>query len=247
MMQSVTQLVSKQFKPFNAMEVIENMKRGKNWNESNKYWNMTDTEIMNEWRKSTTEGTQLHAKIEQFYKTNISSHLDYIAKDFAQHIDVLSILESKTIENKDVSWKYFLNFVIDTPNYNPYKAEWFVKDMRFKVQGKVDMVYLNDDGTLTLYDWKRAKDLTKYHMDEVTPWMQYSINEKLKHIPDMKIWHYALQLNIYKAIIERNYSLIVKDMYILSLHPENPSTNYDIIKIPDLQTETYIILESLLS
>ena len=35
--------------------------------------------------------------------------------------------------------------------------------------------------------------------------------------------HYALQLNTYKYILEKRYNKVVKELYLLCLHPNNPT------------------------
>jgi hypothetical protein len=52
---------------------------------------------------------------------------------------------------------------------------------------------------------------------------------------DSNFWHYALQLNTYKAILESKYGKVVKDLYLVRLHPD--STEYELIRIPDLKND----------
>ena len=56
-------------------------------------------------------------------------------------------------------------------------------------------------------------------------------------MPNSNFWHYSLQLNTYKAILEKNYDVTVKEMYLVCLHPENKNNSYQLFKVPDLQTE----------
>jgi hypothetical protein len=57
----------------------------------------------------------------------------------------------------------------------------------------------------------------------------------IEHLPDTNYWHYALQLNLYKYILETKYDKKITDLYIIVLHPE--AQNYQRIKLPDLQSE----------
>jgi nucleoside-diphosphate-sugar epimerase len=41
------------------------------------------------------------------------------------------------------------------------KFEWMIFDEDLKLAGSIDMVYENPDGTLSIYDWKRSKDISK--------------------------------------------------------------------------------------
>ena len=52
-------------------------------------------------------------------------------------------------------------FVKDHPQLKPYRTEWMIFDEDLKLAGSIDMVYENPDGTLSIYDWKRSKDISK--------------------------------------------------------------------------------------
>ena len=56
-------------------------------------------------------------------------------------------------------------------------------------------------------------------------------------MPDSNFWHYALQLNTYKKIIEDKYGKIVNDLYLVRLHPDCEDNTYELIKLPDLKKE----------
>lgn len=206
---SVTTWNHSHFKHFNADEVIQNMKLGKNWNENNKYWGMTDDEIKNLWKQNGNEeagkGTKLHYDIECYYNN----------------------IESK---NDSIEWTYFMNFYEDHKKMIPYRTEWMVWDKDLKLAGSIDMVFENEDGTLSIYDWKRCKEISK------TSW-DFSTTKCIEHIPDSRFWHYSLQLNTYKYLLEKNYNKKIKDMYLVKLHPNNKRKNYEKIKVADLSDE----------
>ena len=96
--------------------------------------------------------------------------------------------------------------------------------------GQNDFVTENQDGTLTIYDWKRSRDITK-----TNNFNKFSINPQIEHIPDSNFWHYSLQLNIYKGILERKYDKTIKDLFLVCLHPNQK--NYQQLKCPNLQNE----------
>tara|TARA_A100001015_G_scaffold317420_1_gene434357 strand:+ start:827 stop:1135 length:309 start_codon:yes stop_codon:yes gene_type:complete len=92
------------------------------------------------------------------------------------------------------------------------------------------MVTINEDETLSIYDWKRSKNIEKTSF-----YNKFSTNTAIEHIPDSNFWHYSLQLNIYKAILERKYKKTVKDLFLVCLHPSHK--NYQLVKCPNLQNE----------
>ena len=114
----------------------------------------------------------------------------------------------------------------------PYRTEWTVFNEDIKISGTIDMVYENPDGTLSIYDWKRAKDISK-----TNAFKKYAITECIQHLPDTNYWHYSLQLNTYKAIIERKYNKKVTDLYLVRLHPDNPKKTFELIKCANLSQE----------
>jgi hypothetical protein len=65
----------------------------------------------------------------------------------------------------------------------------------------------------------------------------------IKHMPDTNFWHYTLQLNTYKAIIEEKYGMKVVGLCLVCLHPDNCNKNYQIIKVPFIEKEITELFE----
>jgi hypothetical protein len=76
------------------------------------------------------------------------------------------------------------------------------------------------------------KDIKKINV-----WNSYAITLCICHLPDTNFWHYALQLNTYKAILENKYNKKVKELFLVRLHPDSEEKSYELIKIPDLKKE----------
>ena len=105
-----------------------------------------------------------------------------------------------------------------------------VYDEDMELAGSVDMVYRDEKtGKLHIYDWKRCREIKKYNK-----W-QCSIHPKIDHIPDTNFWHYSLQLNMYKRIIERKYGEEVGELWLVCLHPNQ--ITYMKYKVPILNKE----------
>ena len=212
---SVTTWVHSHFNDFNSDKVITNMMSSSNW-PNNKYYGMTRQQIKDAWEKNRDEsaraGTLMHYDIECYYN-------------------------NEDVSNDSIEYKYFKDFeeARTQPggfgeNLIPYRTEWMVFDKELRLSGSVDMIYENkDDGTLQIYDWKRSKEIKKINF-----WKSAK-TECINHLPDGNYWHYSLQLNIYKAILERNYGKKVTDLYLVVLHPNN--NTYKRIKVPILKQE----------
>ena len=123
-----------------------------------------------------------------------------------------------------------MQFHTDNLNLKPYRTEWVVYDEDIELAGSIDMVTENEDGTLTIYDWKRSREITK-----TNNFNKFSTNPQIEHIPDSNFWHYSLQLNIYKAVLERKYNKTIKQLFLVCLHPNQK--NYQLLKCPNLQNE----------
>jgi len=60
-------------------------------------------------------------------------------------------------------------------------------------------------------------------------------------LPDTNFWHYALQLNTYKTIIEEKYGKKVVGLCLVCLHPNN--ADYQLIEVPFMEKELVDLFE----
>jgi len=231
---SVTTWNHSHFPHFNADQIIKTMMKGKNWNAQNKYWGQSPEEIKAGWTKNGAEasgaGTDLHYEIECFMN-NAELPENYTHKDLLDHYSQSSQASQTTIE-----WQHFIQFIKDHPELKPYRTEWLVYNEDFKLAGSIDMVYENPDGTLSIYDWKRAKDISA-----VNSFNKYAITECISHLPDANFWHYSLQLNTYKTILEQKYNKQIKELFLVRLHPN--ADNYELRQVPILLQEMSDLFE----
>ena len=100
------------------------------------------------------------------------------------------------------------------------------------------MIFENHDGRLQIYDWKRVKSIEYEAFGDKT-----SIVPCLDHMPHTNFWHYALQLNLYKMILEEQYGKKVTDLYLVVMHPDNVSGTFDRIQVPILQNDIQNLLD----
>jgi len=188
---SVTNWLKSYFEKFDADAIIDKMMNSPKW-ETNKYFGKTKIEIKTLWRQNGDEaarlGTRLHKLIENFYN-------------------------GKDAYDPSIEYMYFKDFTKDY-NLTPYRTEWMIYDEELCLAGSIDMVFMNDDGTVSLYDWKRCKSVDMY--SDFNKWGLFPIND----IPDSNYWHYVIQLNTYKLIIEKHYELNVREMVLICMHPE---------------------------
>jgi hypothetical protein len=207
---SCTGFIHEFFGHFDGKAILTKMRKNPTKWAQSKYFGRTDEEIMKEWSDSgkaaSEAGTAMHLAIEQFLHGS------------PEQIDP----EIKTTPE----WRYFLKFWEDCgPDLEPYRSEWEVftdsvtpsKERKIKLCGSIDMVFRRkSDGKFVIYDWKRSKEIKSENPfgSGLSP---------LEHLPDTNYWHYTMQLNVYKWILETYYDVEVADLYIVILHPDNPS------------------------
>ena len=217
---SVTTWVHTHFPKFDADKIIDGMMRKPDWKVGHKDWGLTKAQIKASWSQNgeavSSAGTQLHFDIEQVMNTP-NTHTN---------LDILDRLEDHSNDTKSVEWLYFLNFMKDHSYYTPYRTEWLIYDETIRIAGSVDMIYLNDDGTVSIYDWKRCKAIPRVNL-----YNKFALTPCISEMPDTNYWHYTLQLNIYKYILENKYGKLVHGMYLVQLHPDADEGNYVIHEV----------------
>ena len=208
--------------------------RGKNWKEGHKYWGLNAEQIKAQWASNgaavSDAGTNMHYEIECFmnnsdledHYTPVELYRHYLETQLSNPIPIIETTEGI----------YFIKIIKEHLHFTPYRTEWTVYHEEAKLAGSIDMVYENPDGTLSIYDWKRAKDISR-----INTFNKFALNKIICHMPDSNFWHYALQLNTYKKIIEDKYGKIVTDLYLVRLHPDCEDNTYELIKLPDLKKE----------
>lgn len=255
---SVTTWVHSYFKKFDAKGVIQAMMRNKRkWEDpiaNEKYYGKTAEEIEEMWKRSGQEaaakGTAMHYEIECFYNRppagdQITSTAETAETSETADPQSQPIEGGRTPPHHQESvvggrnpLQYFQNFnkeFVENGTLRPYRTEWTVFHEEAQIAGSIDMVYENTDSpedarTLSIYDWKRCKEITKTNRGG-----EFATNPIIEHFPDTNYWHYALQLNIYKYILQTKYGRTITDLYLIVLHPD--AKNYQRIKLPDIQAE----------
>lgn len=224
---SVTTWNSSHFDHFDSDAIITKMMSGCKWNPQNKYWGKTAEQIKQQWTDNgalmSGLGTQMHFEIECFMNQDIEPNT---------HADLAANHRISNPTHSTPEWSYFLEYLRDYPTKQPYRTEWLIYHEELKLAGAIDMVYQNADGTLDIYDWKRAKSI---EMEPNPQWPKFSANPRIAHVPDSKGGHYSLQLNTYKAILEQKYGVKVRNLVLVRLHPD--ADTYELIPCPDLQKE----------
>lgn len=219
---SVSTVVSKFFREFNP---IDNSKRVAERE------GVTQMEIMERWDAAGVEsrevGTFMHAQIESI----LNHEHPLLTTNFEYKGQYVKINENISIEKE---LKYFQNFMREN-QVHPYRTEWRICDEDREIAGTIDLLCKNGDD-FEIYDWKRSRKA----LPDETIWAYGK--DGLEHIPDISFYHYALQQNLYKYILEKNYGIHVSKMHIVIFHPYYDS--YQHFEIPSMDNEVQIILNN---
>lgn len=224
---SVTTLNKAYFEGFEEDKTIERMARGMPWIKDEetgeerfprdtKYYRMTRKEIKDEWERvrveASTAGTAMHKALEDHYNGD-------------------------DIELETPEWQYCKAFFEDYKHMKPYRTEWMIWDKDLRIAGSIDMIFQDQrDGSHWVCDWKRSKDLNKENR-----YNKFSHIPCISHVADTSYGHYSLQLNTYKAILEKHYGITIKGMFLVVFHPNNNS--YEKHDVPDMSKEIQDLFE----
>ena len=178
---------------------------------------MTIDEVIAMWehkgKESRDLGTMMHQKIEKYF----------------QGVD----------SSEDDSFKLFKAFA-NQITLNPYRTEWAIYDIDYNIAGTIDFVDYQD-GKYTIYDWKRSDKLIANGMPIKISKYQEKGLYPLGHLEDCAYYHYALQLSLYKFILEKNYDMAVNDLRLGVFHPTYNKPY--VLKMPYLENEVNTLME----
>jgi hypothetical protein len=237
---SVTTWVHRHFAPFDgtavATKLVAKLQRLPTEEATRSpYYNQTVNQITAGWlskgQEAAEAGTALHAAIEAFYHGTASEAAEGAYGTASEAAEGAY----GTASEAALYWTAFQRFhaaVVINGDLIPYRSEWMIYNEapHLKLAGSIDMVYEQPDGALRIYDWKRIKELKKSH-----PFGQTATTPELAHLPDTNFWHYALQLNVYKALLEANYDKKVAGLYLVCFFPGKSSVH--VCPVPDLSAE----------
>ena len=209
---SCTTWIKSFFEKFNAEAIIDKMMSSPDWPNS-KYFGMTKEEIQTTWtengKKAAEFGTGMHKHSEEFY-----NGIDLPNTD-------------------EIELQFFAQFYLDHAHMTPFRTEMMIYDEDIRICGSVDMLFINEDGTLSIYDWKFSKEIQTYSYGK-------KALKPIQYLNDCNTVHYSLQLNLYREILERKYGFTVRDMCLVFMHRDLGDTY---IKFPVSRMDMSPLLE----
>lgn len=211
--ESVTTVLKSYFGVFDSDGVIDKMFMSKSWGLGHKYWGMTKEDIKRDWE---LKGLEACKKGTEMHK---------MIEDYYNGLEV---------ECEWVEWLQFKRFVGTMGCVRPFRAEWRVYDKEYKIAGTIDMTYYDEvNDEYWIYDWKRSKDINMNRYGKC--------NEPIAHLYDNNYNKYALQLSMYKYILEKQYNIKVSKLMLVQFHSE--IDEYKCIPVMPLMSEIEKIFE----
>lgn len=104
------------------------------------------------------------------------------------------------------------------------------------------MLHKHDD-VYDIYDWKRSHRIITHHGKPIidNDYFTKGING-LDNVSDTVYWHYCIQQNLYRYILEKNYDVKIGKMYLIVLHADYD--NYCKLEVPEMNDVINIIVQT---
>jgi hypothetical protein len=210
---SCTTFIKKFLNEFDIDAVIDNIMKNEKYNNDPeyKYYRMKEDDIKKLWNDNSKKAM------------NNGTNL---------HLDIENFYNGIDIKNESIEYKQFLNFYEDHKKMKIYRTEWLIFSDILKITGAIDAVFIDDNKELILCDWKRSKEINYKNFNN------HKALYPFDHLQDCNYSQYSLQLNLYRIIIETYYGFKVKEMFLVVMHPNNISGNYEKIMVPRMQKES---------
>ena len=113
----------------------------------------------------------------------------------------------------------------------PHRTELCIFHCGLRVAGQIDALFLDANRKLVIVDWKRVRSLRTEGFDP--------LSYPLDRLPDCNYWIYALQLNLYRYILESEYAFDVSGMYLAVVHPDHSLPR--LVEVPRLDAEMHAL------
>jgi hypothetical protein len=211
----VSSLVGYFFESFNALAAAERKCQN---------YSIPVEESLNDWDRIGTMasevGTFMHAQTESYFRDGTFQTIYPFC--YNGQTETISLEKEK---------QYFLQFVNDYA-IKPYRQEWPVYDLKLNMAGTIDLICQEDDGSFTIYDWKRSSKVVNVLGQPITEGFNGKMSTNGINLPDTSFYHYCLQQNLYRYMLEQHYGIHVRAMNLVVLCANYPS--YYVAQVPKM-------------
>jgi len=190
---------------------------------SQKYGHREVDELLEEWNQSGVLGTAVHKELE-----------DYI----------LSLRKTPITMSKARAGKVWIDKMFPNERFDWY-PEVILYSKELSIAGTIDLLLIDKtDGTVYIFDWKTNKKIYHKSFDK-----KKGHQPATQHVDDCNKMHYALQLSLYRFLLERFYNCVCGDLYIVHLMEDNEELKtreeYKLIKCNYMESTILEMLKTL--
>lgn len=123
----------------------------------------------------------------------------------------------------------------------PFRTEWRIYHEESRLAGTLDFLAACADGSFEIWDWKRSNKVVDSCGNPITDnSFGRTALTPLDHLPDTTFWHYALQVSIYRYILEAKYDMRISGARLGIFHPQH--TSFFVALLPYLRDEVKMII-----
>ena len=225
---SVTQFIHKFFEEFDSENI------------SKKYADkhgLTQEEVLKEWEKS--------GKISSIAGTIIHTYLENAKRGKTFEIDYSQALKEGLYEEVKARVEILLPqakaFHNDTLNrLFPIQLEYTV-GIEDLIAGNIDMLCWNEKAQeFQIWDYKNLKEF------KTTNYFGKTCKHSFSWLADCHLVKYSIQLNMYKAILQRVLGIPIGKCYLVHFNYKNPGEGFQIHECLDLQRQCNYELDKLI-
>lgn len=146
------------------------------------YIHLTPQELVDEWDETASEGTLIHAEVENFIKENAEP----------------------THPKSKIAVEWIKENIIEIDRYN-ILSEVIIFSKELGLAGTIDLlIYDKLKGTYKILDWK-----TNRKIDTRSFKNRMGNHEATANLMDCNFQHYSIQLSLYRYLLENYYGLTV--------------------------------------
>ena len=165
-------------------------------------------------------GTFVHEQTESYFRDGTFAKVCPFT--FEDQTEMISVEKEQ---------QHFLCFVMDY-DIHPYRQEGPVYDTDLNIAGTIDMVCKEMDGEFTIYDWKRSSKVVNVLGQPIVEAFGGKRGFNGISLPDTPFYHYCIQQNLYRYMLEAHYGVKVKAMNLVVLCADYPS--YIVANVPKM-------------
>ena len=157
-----------------------------------KYADRTIESLIADWDAAAAYGTKVHDEIENWIKNDVEPQT------------------IKAIQGKNWLQNYQMKSDIDI------SSELIVYSSELKIAGTVDILAQdNNTGQYELIDWKTSKKI-----ETVSYGYKMGTHDVTENVMDCNFYHYALQLSLYRYLLEEYYDIRIHNQLIGHIQDE---------------------------